>query len=138
MFCVLFLKLKDMAERLPIGTARNSNSPPIGSLSPISRDTSSPAIGQFCSPVAHQEMDPIQSNSSMAYDVLRTSSNNTSGSTDIVHSEVIARNKNKAAKVETTNVDEWVEQDEPGVYITFVTLPGGLKDLKRVRFRYVS
>jgi hypothetical protein len=30
---------------------------------------------------------------------------------------------------------EWVEQDEPGVYITLTTLPGGGRDLKRVRFR---
>ncbi|KAI5081676.1 hypothetical protein GOP47_0001419 [Adiantum capillus-veneris] len=29
---------------------------------------------------------------------------------------------------------EWVEQDEPGVYITFVSSPGGSKDLRRVRF----
>ncbi|KAG0614466.1 hypothetical protein M758_6G179200 [Ceratodon purpureus] len=29
---------------------------------------------------------------------------------------------------------EWVEQDEPGVYITLTALPGGGKDLKRVRF----
>ncbi|CAM6076815.1 unnamed protein product [Sphagnum tenellum] len=29
---------------------------------------------------------------------------------------------------------EWVEQDEPGVYITLTTLPGGGRDLKRVRF----
>lgn len=31
---------------------------------------------------------------------------------------------------------EWVEQVEPGVYITLTALPGGGKDLKRVRFRY--
>jgi hypothetical protein len=29
---------------------------------------------------------------------------------------------------------EWVEQDEPGVYITLTSLPGGGRDLKRVRF----
>ncbi|XP_077224014.1 PH, RCC1 and FYVE domains-containing protein 1-like [Tasmannia lanceolata] len=29
---------------------------------------------------------------------------------------------------------EWVEQEEPGVYITLSSLPGGEKDLKRVRF----
>lgn len=33
---------------------------------------------------------------------------------------------------------EWVEQDEPGVYITLTALPGGGKDLKRVRFRYAD
>lgn len=30
---------------------------------------------------------------------------------------------------------EWVEQYEPGVYITFTVSPGGEKGLKRVRFR---
>ncbi|KAE8651753.1 PH, RCC1 and FYVE domains-containing protein 1-like isoform X1 [Cucumis sativus] len=29
---------------------------------------------------------------------------------------------------------EWVVQDEPGVYITLSTLPGGFNELKRVRF----
>lgn len=31
---------------------------------------------------------------------------------------------------------EWVEQDEPGVYITIRALPGGKRELRRVRFRY--
>ena len=34
--------------------------------------------------------------------------------------------------------DEWIKQYEPGVYITFTSLPGGYKGLKRVRFRYYS
>lgn len=29
---------------------------------------------------------------------------------------------------------EWVEQDEPGVYITIRALPGGKRELRRVRF----
>ncbi|KAM0007620.1 putative brevis radix (BRX) domain, protein BREVIS RADIX [Helianthus debilis subsp. tardiflorus] len=35
-----------------------------------------------------------------------------------------------ASDVET----EWVEQDEPGVYITIRALPGGNRELRRVRF----
>lgn len=31
---------------------------------------------------------------------------------------------------------EWVEQDEPGVYLTIRALPGGKRELRRVRFRY--
>lgn len=31
---------------------------------------------------------------------------------------------------------EWVEQDEPGVYITIRALPDGTRELRRVRFRY--
>uniref|UniRef100_A0A7N0TYD0 BRX domain-containing protein n=1 Tax=Kalanchoe fedtschenkoi TaxID=63787 RepID=A0A7N0TYD0_KALFE len=30
--------------------------------------------------------------------------------------------------------NEWVEQDEPGVYITLRALPGGIRELRRVRF----
>lgn len=33
---------------------------------------------------------------------------------------------------------EWVEQDEPGVYITIRSLPGGTRELRRVRFRSVN
>lgn len=32
---------------------------------------------------------------------------------------------------------EWIEQYEPGVYITLVALRDGSRDLKRVRFRYL-
>lgn len=32
---------------------------------------------------------------------------------------------------------EWVVQDEPGVYITLSSLPGGHNELRRVRFRYL-
>ncbi|KAL5822415.1 hypothetical protein ACOSQ4_020315 [Xanthoceras sorbifolium] len=35
-----------------------------------------------------------------------------------------------ASDIET----EWVEQDEPGVYITIRALPGGARELRRVRF----
>lgn len=33
---------------------------------------------------------------------------------------------------------EWIEQYEPGVYITLMALQDGTRDLKRVRFRYFS
>lgn len=33
---------------------------------------------------------------------------------------------------------EWVEQDEPGVYITIKALPDGKRELRRVRFGLVS
>lgn len=31
---------------------------------------------------------------------------------------------------------EWIEEDEPGVYITIRALPGGSRELRRIRFRY--
>jgi len=33
---------------------------------------------------------------------------------------------------------EWMAQVEPGVHITFVSLPSGGNDLKRIRFRYLK
>lgn len=38
--------------------------------------------------------------------------------------------------VEEDEPKEWVAQVEPGVIITFVSLPQGGNDLKRIRFRY--
>ncbi|GJQ89796.1 PH, RCC1 and FYVE domains-containing protein 1 [Tanacetum coccineum] len=35
-------------------------------------------------------------------------------------------------------IQEWMEQYRPGVYITFVMLPTGRKGIKRVRFSYLS
>lgn len=40
--------------------------------------------------------------------------------------------------VEEKEPKEWVAQVEPGVLITFVSLPGGGNDLKRIRFRYAT
>ena len=37
--------------------------------------------------------------------------------------------------VEESEPKEWVAQVEPGVLITFVSLPSGGNDLKRIRFR---
>ncbi|KAL5761807.1 hypothetical protein ACOSP7_018071 [Xanthoceras sorbifolium] len=42
-------------------------------------------------------------------------------------------NLSRGAKAQTEK-PEWVVQDEPGVYITFSSLPGGGNELKRVRF----
>lgn len=36
-----------------------------------------------------------------------------------------------------TGKGEWVVHDQPGVYITLFSLPGGGNELKRVRFRYL-
>jgi len=49
-------------------------------------------------------------------------------------------NSNRGESQQQDNINnglkaDWVEQYEPGVYITFTTLPCGKKGLKRVRFR---
>jgi hypothetical protein len=65
-------------------------------------------------------------------------SNHASNPTEVSQTEATSRHKSRGTKSEATHGDEWVEQDEPGVYITLVSLPTGVKDLKRVGFRHVS
>ncbi|WOH07931.1 hypothetical protein DCAR_0727366 [Daucus carota subsp. sativus] len=57
-----------------------------------------------------------------------------SGQNKMVYSEATIRNGSKTKESDSRNDSEWVEQDEPGVYITLTSLSGGVKDLKRVRF----
>ncbi|KAF3791233.1 Ultraviolet-B receptor [Nymphaea thermarum] len=47
-----------------------------------------------------------------------------------------SQNGKKTLKIDDVHppFSEWVEQDEPGVYITLMALPDGRTDLKRVRF----
>ncbi|KAK9055589.1 hypothetical protein SSX86_026673 [Deinandra increscens subsp. villosa] len=49
-----------------------------------------------------------------------------------------SREADRSGELSISNVsdieNEWVEQDEPGVYITIKALPGGSRELKRVRF----
>ncbi|OAY53190.1 protein Brevis radix-like 2 isoform X2 [Manihot esculenta] len=52
----------------------------------------------------------------------------TSSSREVDHSGELSISN--ASDMET----EWVEQDEPGVYITIRALPGGTRELRRVRF----
>lgn len=53
-----------------------------------------------------------------------------------------SREADRSGELSISNVsdieNEWVEQDEPGVYITIKALPGGLRELRRVRFRFVD
>ncbi|KAI3714522.1 hypothetical protein L6452_21478 [Arctium lappa] len=49
-----------------------------------------------------------------------------------------SREADRSGEFSISNVsdieNEWVEQDEPGVYITIRALPGGSRELRRVRF----
>lgn len=51
-------------------------------------------------------------------------------------SEAGSKSRNLAVPGSASQIDaEWIEQYEPGVYITLVALRDGTRDLKRVRFR---
>ena len=52
------------------------------------------------------------------------------------HPEV-GKHGSRLPEAESCHEAEWVERHEPGVYVTLTTLPGGARDLKRVRFRYI-
>lgn len=98
------------------------------------RSTSSPRTGQ------ENEFGGLQSRAVAApvRAANRATDGNTNGSTEAAHqSEEGSRAAGSNAFSENGREPEsdWVEQDEPGVYITLTALPGGGKDLKRVRFR---
>lgn len=59
-----------------------------------------------------------------------------SGEVTPVSASASGRRVEPVVFVEESEPKEWVAQVEPGVLITFVSLPRGGNDLKRIRFRY--
>ncbi|KAF2322507.1 hypothetical protein GH714_017359 [Hevea brasiliensis] len=96
------------------------------------REVSSAVNEQLINPTTFHESDSNGSSSLVISNISGTTSNQTINHSE--HLEATIKSKSRTAKIEPTHGDEWVEQDEPGVYITLVSLPGGAKDLKRVRF----
>lgn len=152
-----------MAERLPVGASRNINSHSANSLDLISasNDVSNVSFDRFNGQVGCQEPESYLSNSKMLSNgpdsrfmsngstsfLLQnglnshlpnggsTISDHSSSHNRLGYSESKSRNGNRTEESDSRNDIEGVEQDEPGVYITLTSLPGGVKDLKRVRFR---
>ncbi|CAH9103196.1 unnamed protein product [Cuscuta epithymum] len=129
----LTAQLKDMAERLPVGAARNIE-PPISAssgLGPFSSDVSKVYIDDDIGQLSSHELESIGSKSH-----LLSNGSSIAGNWNIGHvnSDAMARNGNRKKDSDLRKENEWVEQDEAGVYITLTSLPGGMKDLKRVRF----
>ena len=126
-----------MAERLPVGSARNIKSPSFPSfesnLAPSEVLPNAPVDRPNGQIVPYEEPDSNGLNSQLKPTAIN---NRSSGLNKPAHSEAPARNSSRSKDGESQADDEWVEQDEPGVYITLTSLPGGTKDLKRVRFRY--
>ncbi|KAL5764602.1 hypothetical protein ACOSP7_016953 [Xanthoceras sorbifolium] len=131
----LTAQLKDMAERLPVG-ARNIKSPTFTTLgsSPASNDVSNATIDRLSGPTACQDLETNGSNNQFLSNGSSTASTRSLGHNKQGHLEATTRNGSRTKEGESRNDSEWVEQDEPGVYITLTSLPGGVKDLKRVRF----
>ncbi|XVE59884.1 hypothetical protein DITRI_Ditri05aG0083100 [Diplodiscus trichospermus] len=132
----LTAQLKDMAERLPVGSVRNIKSPSFTSFgsSLASNDVSSVSVDRLNGPIVCQEPDLSVSSSQFLSNGSNTSSNRSSDHNKQGHIEPATKSGGRTKEGESRNENEWVEQDEPGVYITLTSLPGGAKDLKRVRF----
>uniref|UniRef100_A0A0R0F000 FYVE-type domain-containing protein n=1 Tax=Glycine max TaxID=3847 RepID=A0A0R0F000_SOYBN len=129
----LTAQLKDMAERLPVGASRNVRSPPsLASfgLNPGSNDLTNASFDRLNIQATSPESDSTGSTNQILSNGSSTITNRSAGHIKHSQSDAISRNGNKTKDNET----EWVEQDEPGVYITLTSLPGGVIDLKRVRF----
>ncbi|KAJ8751148.1 hypothetical protein K2173_016329 [Erythroxylum novogranatense] len=132
----LTAQLKDMAERLPVGATRNVKSPTFTSFgsSPSFNDISNVTIDRPNGQIAGQEHEMNGLSSQSLSNGSSTASNRSSNHNRTGHVEAASRNGNRTREGESRHESEWVEQDEPGVYITLTSLTGGGKDLKRVRF----
>lgn len=131
-------QLKDMAERLPIGAACNIKSPSLTSLGSdlACNDVCSPPSDKLNCQAMNQEPDLNGSNNQLLSNGSGATSKCGLGNNKQGHSDATSRNGSRTKDGESRHETEWVEQDEPGVYITLTSLAGGGKDLKRVRFRY--
>lgn len=87
----------------------------------------------------HEERDVLSSidGGSRGYDYLRAESSSSSVCGLSSSYNVLAEEGEVAVEEEEEGeVREWMAQVEPGVQITFVSLPGGAgNDLKRIRFK---
>jgi hypothetical protein len=115
-----------MAERLPGGVTKNSKLPPLSGF-PMPSELSSMATESLGSPSSVGEQISNGPNGLLA------SNGPSSVRIKAGHPEV-GKNGSRLPEAESCHEAEWVEQDEPGVYITLTALPGGARDLKRVRF----
>ncbi|XP_038692869.1 PH, RCC1 and FYVE domains-containing protein 1-like isoform X2 [Tripterygium wilfordii] len=131
----LTAQLKDMAERLPVGASWNVKLPSFTSFgsSPASHDVSNLSIDRLNGQI-FQEPESNTTNSPLLTNGSSTANTRSSGYNKQRVSEATVRNGSRTKDGESRHDGEWVEQDEPGVYITLTSLPGGGKDLKRVRF----
>lgn len=128
-----------MAERLPVGAVRNTKSPPFSFVGPTSlpNDPSDEPVDRVNGQIKGLNLESNDSNGMLISSVPNTANTRSLGQNRQGHTESTIRNGNRTKESDARGDDEWVEQDEPGVYITLTALPGGLKDLKRVRFRCV-
>ncbi|KAK4358914.1 hypothetical protein RND71_021143 [Anisodus tanguticus] len=129
-------QLKEIAERLPVGASRNIKSPTSFSSGSnlTAADIPNGCIDRVHSQLTFQDVESNVSNSQLLSNGSSNASNRNAVQNRRGFPEPTTRNGARTKEGDSRNENEWVEQDEPGVYITLTPLPGGVKDLKRVRF----
>ncbi|KAK6776312.1 hypothetical protein RDI58_027313 [Solanum bulbocastanum] len=129
-------QLKEMAERLPVGASRSIKSPTSFSSGSnlTASDIPNGCIDRVHSQLTFQDVEPNVSNSQLLSNGSSNVSNRNAVQNRQGFPEPTTRNGGRTKEGDSRNENEWVEQDEPGVYITLTSLPAGVKDLKRVRF----
>ncbi|XP_057789960.1 PH, RCC1 and FYVE domains-containing protein 1-like isoform X2 [Salvia miltiorrhiza] len=131
----LTTQLKEMAERLPVSSARNVKPPlftPLGMPSPD--DVSNVSVDMLNGRIDDQEVQPYESSNMLPSNGSSTASHHSFYYNKQGQTEAVMRTGIRIKESDSCYENESVEQDEPGVYITLTSLPGGLKDLRRVRF----
>ena len=120
-----------------MGAVQNVKPPSIISFgsNPISHEVSNACVDRLNGQITFQASDANGSNGQLISNGSSIASNHSSGNTRQSQSETTTINGNNMRESDSRNDNEQVE-DDPGVYITLTSLPGGSKDLKRVRFRY--
>ncbi|KAI3820050.1 hypothetical protein L1987_13906 [Smallanthus sonchifolius] len=143
----LTAKLKDMAERLPPGSYDFKT---IGSANGLEQNgvLHYVDVNGDDKPLSNGSLDPAETVTKTEEPTRynsRSPESRTSNRNTYVESKdsALSRDENKEFKprspvspvTATIHVEaEWIEQYEPGVYITLVALRDGSRDLKRVRF----
>ncbi|KAJ7965006.1 Regulator of chromosome condensation (RCC1) family with FYVE zinc finger domain [Quillaja saponaria] len=119
----LTARLKDMAERLPVGAARNVKSTlaSFGS-NPISSEVYIASLERLNVQETCQEQDINGSKSQILSNGSSTISNRSSGHNKASQPDATNKSGSRTKESESCNDTEWVEQDEPGVYITLTVL----------------
>ncbi|XP_047974656.1 PH, RCC1 and FYVE domains-containing protein 1-like [Salvia hispanica] len=130
----LTAQLKQMAERLPVSSARNVQRSPTPLGIPSTDEASNVTVDMLNGRLDGQEVHPYESSNLLPSNRSSIASHHSFNYDKQGQTEAVMRTGIRIKESDSHDENELVEQDEPGVYITFTSLPGGLKDLRRVRF----
>ena len=137
------MQIKDMASKFS-GASKQSKPPSGSSSSNLRRELRKyPDFDAASDSVPYPYMGGGSTSSTPAWD-FTSSSHHQGGRADSKFTSMYGGERESISAqscdvvLEDDEPKEWMAQVEPGVHITFVSLPSGGNDLKRIRFRYVK